>query len=569
MRVTASSRKVMGLAICAAVVMGCAGAGRSKESGAKAGSLAIREDVGERLRKFSPTPITCDLSQLSASERAVLDRLIRASRLMDEIYLRQVSARNPEIREALEESKDRLAKEALHYFTIAFGPWDPLAEDEPFVGRFARPPGASFYPEDLSKEELKGWLAKHPEDEKAFKRPTTVIRRQGDRLVAVPYSKEYREWLEPAAKLLREAAAITEDPSLARFLRLRADAFLSDDYFESDLAWMDLASRIEVTVGPYETYTDKLFGYKAAFESFVTVQDPQESARLAAYASRLPEMEANLPIPDELKNLNRGTESPIRVAYEVFTAGDTKAGVQTIAFNLPNDERVRERKGSKKVLLKNVMEAKFDRVLVPIADRVVVAEQRPDVTFEAFFTETLLHELSHGLGPGLVALPSGEKVDVKQALEELGAALEEAKADVMGVYNAEFLMERGIVPRELERALFPTYLAGMFRSARFGVEEAHGQATVVQFNWLLEAGGFVFEPDTGRLRVHPAKAKGAVRSLLERILTIQARGDYAGAKALFAQYGRPTPEMRRILDGFGDIPVDIEPIYTAVASRRP
>ncbi len=557
-------------AACAATLtFGCSSS-PATESDGESSTLMIRDDIPARLKKLSPTPISYDLSKLSATERAVLDRLIRASRLMDEIYRRQVSAGNPELRERLLASKDPRAKDAARYFDIAFGPWDPLENDEPFIGITPRPPGAGFYPEDLTEAQLNDWIATHPDDEKALTSLTTVVRRDGGHLVAVPYSKEYREWLEPAAKLLRESAAITDDPSLERFLRLRAEAFLSDDYFASDVAWMDLDSRIELTIGPYEVYTDKLFNYKAAFESFVTIQDPDESARLKSWASQLPEMERRLPIPDEFKNVNRGADSPIRVVYEIFRAGDARAGIPAIAFNLPNDERVREEKGSKKVLLKNMMEAKFNKVLLPIADRVLATDQRPYVTFDAFFAETLLHELSHGLGPGKIRLASGKETEVRLELKDHYSALEEAKADVMGVTNAEFLMEQSIVSRDLERMLFPTYLAGMFRSARFGVDEAHGQGAVLQFNWVFEAGGFQLDPETRRFRVDAPKAMEALRSLLSEILLVQAKGDYAGAQSLLERHGKPRPEMLALLDPrvLGDVPVDVEPIYVVGSGRR-
>jgi len=507
--------------------------------------LVFSGEIAAKLAQFAPTPIAYDMQELSASERAVVDRLVRAARLIDEIYWRQSSAGSVALLERLRASTDPRAAAALRYFTLAGGPWDPI-DEQPFVGRAAKPDGAGYYPEDLEKAEFERWLDAHPEDADAFRSLTTVIRREGDRLVATPYATEYREWLVPAAALLREAADLT------------------DDYFQSDCDWVDLESRIEVTIGPYETYMDKLFGYKSSYEAFVTVQDPSESARLKSWASMLPEMERNLPIADEHKNPSRGTDSPIRVVYLVLATGDTK-GVQTIAYNLPNDEKVRETKGSKKVLLKNVIDAKFEKILAPIAARVVAADQLPLVTAEAFFSETLLHELSHGLGPGFITLPSGKKSEVRLELRDLYSAIEEAKADVMGVYNAELLIERGIISRELERTLFPTYLAGMFRSVRFGLTEAHGLGTCVQFNWIAERGGFTFDAATQRYRVDIEKAKPALRSLLTEILMTQALGDYDRAKALFERYGKATPEMQAVLATFGDVPVDLAPLYTASA----
>lgn len=553
--------KCASLCAAALVLAMSAAASPARGDAAAEDALVFSDAIPAKLAQFAPTPITYDLQKLSPGERAVVDRLVRAARLMDEIYWRQSGAGNAALLARLRESADPRAADALRYFMLAGGPWDPI-DERPFIGRAAKPDGAGYYPDDMEKSEFERWIAAHPEDADAFRSLTTVIHRDGERLVATPYATEYREWLEPAAGLLREAAGLTDNASLAKFLRSRADAFLSDDYFQSDCDWVDLESRIEVTIGPYETYMDKLFGYKSSYEAFVTVQDPAESARLKSWASMLPEMERNLPIPDEHKNPNRGTDSPIRVVYVVLATGDTK-GVQTIAYNLPNDEKVRETKGSKKVLLKNVIDAKFEKILAPIAARVVAADQLPLVTAEAFFSETLLHELSHGVGPGFITLPSGKKSEVRLELRDLYSAIEEAKADVMGVYNAELLIERGIVPRELEATLFPTYLAGMFRSVRFGLTEAHGLGTCVQFNWIAERGGFTFDAQSRRYRVDVAKAKPALRSLLTEILMTQALGDYDRAKALFDRYGKATPEMKSVLATFGDVPVDLAPVYAS------
>ena len=415
--------------------------------------LKIVPDIDKRVAQFVPTPLSADLSPLTPEDRQVLDKLVEASKLMDEIFLRQAWAGNPAMREELKALQGPHAEAARQYFAINFGPWDRLAERQPFLGDRPRPAGAGFYPEDLKKEDFEAWIAAHPGDREAFTSTVTAIHRGPDGgLVAVPYSKEYAEWLKPAAKLLREAAAITGNASLKKFLELRAAAFESDDYYASDFAWMDLDAPVEVTIGPYETYEDELLGYKAPFEAFVTVNLPKESAALALYKERLPLLERNLPIPEADKNLNRGAESPIRVVDTVYSGGDTRAGVQTVAFNLPNDERVREAKGSKKVLLRNVMRAKYDRILVPIAQRVLDPEQVKDVTFDGYFNEVLHHELSHGLGPGNITV-GGRKTEVRLELKDLFSTLEEAKADVMGIYNILALIERGDMPASLRRSL--------------------------------------------------------------------------------------------------------------------
>ena len=352
-----------------------------------------------------------------------------------------------------------------------YGPWDRLAHRETFVGDHPHPPGAGFYPEDMTKQEWDAYLEAHPDEKEALMSWYTVVRRDGDKLVALPYSQVYRPELGGAATTLKEAADLTENESLRDFLTKRADSFLSDDYYESEIAWMDLDSRIEVTIGPYEVYEDELIAQKTAFEAFVTVSDPEASSALDKFKSLLPAMEMNLPIPDELKT-ERGAESPIAVVDLVYAGGDTRAGVQTIAYNLPNDERIRKSKGSKKVMLRNVMKAKFESILVPVAGEVMNASQVDLLSAEAFFQETVFHELSHGLGPAYV---TGTRKEVREAIQEHYSALEEAKADVIGAYNILYMVDRKEFPPEFRDDFLVTYFAGLFRSVRFGTGEAHGQ----------------------------------------------------------------------------------------------
>ncbi|MDH3743666.1 MAG: hypothetical protein OES47_01030 [Acidobacteriota bacterium] len=516
--------------------------------------MSSEADIARRLARFAPTELSADLSGVPEGEREVLRELIAAGRLMDEIFLRQVHVGNPELRAGLADSSETMQT----YFDVSVGPWDRLDEMEPFMGNLDHPPGAGYYPIDLTKEEFETWLETHPEDREAFTGLFSVVQRKGEGLIAVPYSEAYREWLEPAAAHLRRAADLTSNDSLATFLSSRADAFSSDDYYKSDVDWMDLDSPVEVTIGPYETYEDGLFGYKAAFEAFVTVNVPEESAALDRYKSHLPWLESNLPISDKYKN-ERGTDSPIRVVDEVFVGGDSKAGVQTLAFNLPNDEKVREEKGSKKVMLRNVLRAKFEKILVPIAERVLAKDQIDDVSFDAFFMESLQHELSHGLGPGKITV-DGRETEVRLELKELYSTLEEAKADVMGVYNILALAIKGEMPAKVRDTLEATYVAGLFRSARFGVHEAHGQGVVSQFNYLLEKGALEVDGE-GRFRAVSDKFPQGIENLLNEMLMLQARGDYAATSAFLAEYGHPSPELLKAIDRLVDVPVDIRPIY--------
>jgi hypothetical protein len=555
--------RFMTLCLAALAALACQASDATTPKPAKAGEeLRIVPDIEKRVAQFAPVPFSADLSSLTAEDRQVLDKLVEAAKLMNEIFLRQAWAGNAALRDQLEGTKGEHAEATRLYFAVNFGPWDRLAERQPFIGDKPHPPGAGHYPEDMTKEELEGWIAKHPGDKEAFTSTFTEIRRgKNGSLVAMPYSREYAQWLKPAARLLREAAALTSNASLKKFLFLRAAAFESDDYYASDVAWMDLDAPVEVTIGPYETYEDELFGYKAAFEAFVTVNLPKESAALTRYKERLPWLERNLPIPDEHKNLNRGTESPIRVVDAVYSSGETRAGVQTIAFNLPNDERVREAKGSKKVLLQNTMRAKYDRILVPIAERVLDPAQVKDVSFEAYFNEVLHHELSHGLGPGTITV-NGRRTEVRLELKDLFSTLEEAKADVMGVYNILALIEKGDMPASLRHSLEPTYLAGLFRSARFGVDEAHGQGVVAQFNYLLEKGALQIDAN-GKVHAVSEKFPAGIRDLLRDMLMLQAVGDYEGTKRFLDTYGKATQPIRDAIGRLGDLPVDIRPVYEA------
>ena len=543
----------------------------AKKTAAPAGpreTLRIAPDVVQRLSQFPPTAMDYDRSLLDGKETEVLQKLIEASREIDEIYLRQVSEENPALRDQLsqEATHESSARAALSYFEIMYGPWDRLRGNEPFIGARPKPPGASFYPPDITKEEFEKWIAAHPADRESFQGLFTVIRREGGRLTAVPYSRVYAERLSRAADRLREAAQKTSNLSLRKYLTARADALLSNDYFASDLAWMDLDSDIEVIIGPYEVYEDGLFNYKAAFESFVTVRDRAESEKLAVYALHLPDMERNLPIPDSHKNFNRKFESPIKVVQEAFTAGDVRRGVQTSAFNLPNDERVREAKGSKEVLLKNVMEAKFRQSGRPVAERVLVPAQIPLVSFDAYFNHTLFHELSHGIGPGVIAGPGGEKIESRLLLKNLYSTIEECKADVVGMWTILQAADNGWLSTVDEKSLAATVVGLAFRSMRFGIDEAHGGGVAVQWNWFRER-GLVEPAEGGRFLVHTEKFRESVRSLANELLEIEATGDFGRAERLLARYARSTPEIEKMTATLSDIPVDIRPRFTAAGEK--
>jgi peptidase M49-like protein len=528
--------------------------------------LAVAPDIAARVAQMPRTVIDYDRSLLNESERQVVAKLIEASKFIDEIFWRQASETNPELRTRLQAQDGP----GYDYFLINRGRWDRLKENEPFIEPFgsagAKPPGAGFYPPDMTKEEFERYVAAHPDQKAALEGLFTVVRRHGANLVAVPYSQAYRDLLEPAAQRLREASALTTNPQLKTYLSKVADAFGKDDYRDSDMAWMDLVGPIEVVIGPYEVYEDGLFNYKAAFESFVTVVDAPESAKLTAYAAALPDMERNLPEPEQYRNPNRGSESPIRVVQEIFTAGDARQSVQTAAFNLPNDEFVREKKGSKKVLLKNVINAKFVQSGKPIALRVLDESQLPLLNFDAFFNQILFHELSHGLGPGYVTQKDGARVEARILLKNLYSTIEETKADVLGLWNIVYARNHNLLSSFDDKQLYATYAGLMFRSMRFGIVEAHGRGTAVQWNWLREAGGIV-PSGNGRFRVDFAKFADGVKSLSTELLTIEATGDFDRAQRLLSKYGVVNDEINATNARLTDIPVDITPVFPAAGER--
>ncbi|HEX3111005.1 MAG TPA: peptidase, partial [Thermoanaerobaculia bacterium] len=506
--------------------------------------LDIAADTPQRLAQLPRTTIDYDRSLLNPNEQQVVAKLIDAAKAFDEIYYRQVSEDNPKMRDELAANagKSALNQAGYDYFVVNKGPWDRLKDDDPFIGHKKKPAGAAFYPEDMTKDEFEKYVAAHPDQKEALQGLFTVIRRDGANLKAIPYSQEYKQQLDVATKAIRDAAALTTDNSLKTYLTKLADALGKDNYRDSDMAWMDLNGDLEVILGPYEVYEDNLFNYKASFESFLNVVDKNESAKLAVYAQHLPDMEKNLPEPEQYKNTTRGTSSPIKVVQELYTAGDARRGVQTSAFNLPNDEYVREKKGSKKVLLKNVMEAKFKQSGAPVAQRVLDPALTGKVSFDAYFSHTLFHELSHGLGPGYLKQANGERVEVRIPLKNLYSAIEECKADVLGLWNIRYAIDKKWLTSFDEQQLYVTYAGLMFRSMRFGVGEAHGRGTAVQWNWIREKGGVTPEAN-GKYTVDVAKFRDAVQSLATELLTIEATGDFNRANTLLTNYGKSTPEM--------------------------
>ncbi|MEK7266766.1 MAG: hypothetical protein AAB227_11785 [Pseudomonadota bacterium] len=562
-------RKVLALSVSALVLISaCAkkdapAAPPAEQPAAVASEVvsAPREHLDAMRAQIAIVDMAPDTSFLTVEEARVVNLLNQAAEQMSKIYFRQISEENPALRAGIEAGDNPDKEILLNLFDLHFGPWDTLDHDKPFYGSAAKPAGAAFYPADMTKEEFDAHLAANPGDKAAFTSGYTVLRRdEAGALKAVPYSVQYKEWLEPAAELLRQAAAITTNASLKKFLSLRADAFLSDDYYESEMAWMDLDGPIEIAIGPYETYTDGLFGYKTAFEAFVTVKNPAESAALDKYKKYLRDMEGNLPVPPEYKNFRRGFESPIAVVAQLHGGGDNVPGVQTIAFNLPNDERVREAKGAKKVLLNNVMAAKFDRILAPMAEHVLVPEQASMLMQKYMGAETLFHELSHSLGPGTIT-KAGAETTVAAELKDLYSATEEGKADVMGAYNILYMMEKGEMPAAEKENFLATYFVGIFRAMRFGVNEAHGRGAAFQYSFLKEQGAFTVDEATGKYRLDFPKLEAAISALTAEIVFVQGDGDYDRAAAFLNKYAVLDAPANKVIASMTDIPVDIQPIY--------
>ena len=510
--------------------------------------------------RLAPVDIRVDLSTLPENEQQALARIIQAAQVLDAVFLRQVSARNESRLMLLVNDATPLGKARLDYFMVNKGPWSALDANAPFLpGVEPKPPQANFYPADATRAEVDTWMSSLPKAEKDVATGffTTIRRSPSGKLVTIPYSQEYQGELMEMAKLLREAAALTKQPTLKAFLEKRAAAFISNDYYESDIAWMELNASIEPTIGPYEVYEDEWFNFKAAFEAFITVTDFDETKKLEKFSGELQELENHLPIDPKFRRAKLGGYSPIRVVNVVYNAGDANHDVQTAAFNLPNDERVVTEKGSKRTMLKNFQQAKFDNVLLPIADVAIVPADRSLVAFEPFFTHVLMHELMHGLGPQAIKV-GGRDTTVRQELKELNGPLEEAKADVSGLWALQYLMDKGVLDKKLEKSMYTTFLASTFRTLRFGLTQTHAKGIAMQVNNLFDHGAIRVAAD-GRVAIDVPKAKKAVTDLTRQIMTIQATGDYAAADALLKKMVVVRPEIQHVLDRLSDVPVDIAP----------
>lgn len=518
-------------------------------------------DMKSKLKQFEPADMWFDSTILGPRGQKVLARMIEAAKYMDEIFWRQSCHNALALRRRLEKSRSPSDRDLLRYLKIHYGPYDRVDEFHPFIGSRAKPLGAGFYPEDLAREEFENYLRAHPEQREALENACTVIKRDGDRLTAIPYHVEYREFLEPAARALRDAATFAESDSLKNYLLSRAEALLSDDFFQSDCDWIDLDDpTFDLVIGPYELYEDKLLGLKASYEGVVMYKDAEASRKLEMYLRHLQELERNLPIPDAWKQLERTLTSPMSVVEDIYRGGDIRAGYQAVAFVLPNDPKVREAKGTKKIFHKNFLEARLNKVIKPLAQELLAPEQAGLVTDEGFFNFVVMHELAHALGPNYT-VGSLEEAAIHKALGSHYSGIEEGKADVVGLHSLNFFIDRGVIDSRREQEHYVSYLGGLFRTIRFGAHEAHGRASLLEFAFLRNEGAIRYDEAAERFSVNSKVFREAVKKLAGLFLTVEAEGDTAKAEQLLMEYGKFSPELKKALDRCGHVPIEFEPLF--------
>jgi hypothetical protein len=542
--------------------------------------VATLSELDVMAKRYAPVDLVADVSALSAGDRAAIGKLIEAAKIVDVLQLRQRWSGNEALWNVLKKDTTALGKARLDYFWLNKGPWSILDDHQSFMPvdfkgikvPAKKPEGANFYPAGATKAALETWMNALPaKDKEQAQWFFTTIRTGADgKFKTVKYAEEYKAELDKLAKLLREAAASTDNASLKKFLTLRADAFLSNDYLASDFAWMDLDSPVDVTIGPYETYNDELFGYKAAFEAYVNIRDQKETRKLDFFGKHMQELENNLPIDKKYRNPKVGALAPMVVVNQVYGAGDGNMGVQTAAYNLPNDERIISQRGSKRVMLKNVQEAKFKSTLTPIARLVLRKEDQGDLDFDSFFTHILAHEITHGLGPHITK-NNGKESTPRQDLKEAYSTIEEAKADIAGLWSLAYMMDKGLLKDTLgqgeaaERKMYNTFLASAFRTLHFGLTDSHARGMAIQLNYLLDKGGFVSHGD-GTFSTNFKKIKGAVTELNREFLTIEATGDYERAKGMMTKYIVIRPDVQKALDKMQVVPNDIRPSFSTAAT---
>jgi hypothetical protein len=523
-------------------------------------NLDIAPNLMEELAKFKPVQMPFDPAQLTDREQQMLGKLIEACQDLESIYWRQSDPEGLKLYRVL---AGRITPQDIalrRFLRINGSRFDLINNDAPFVGTAPRPPGRELYPSDLTREEFDRYIAAHPAEKAALYDPWTVIRRKGDALEAIPYHVAYKQLIDPAAQALRDAADLSDDPAFAKFLRLRADALQSDQYFDSDIAWVSLVNpKFDVIFAPYETYLDDFLGVKTSYGAAILVRNEEESRKLDVFQKYVPEIQDSLPIPAEDRPSKRGLFSPMEVMDAPYRAGDLRHGYQAVADNLPNDPRIHEQKGSKKIFFKNFMDARVNYIILPIAQRLLRADEAALASADGYLASTMMHEISHGLGPAF-ARKSGRKQDIREAIGPTYSGLEEAKADVVGLYGLKWLVDRGDLPKEKLNGYYASEVAGIFRTVRFGVAEAHGRAEIMEFNFYFERGAIARDAASGLYAIDFKRMPDAVAALGKELLLQEATGDRARVEAWFAKYGAIPPDLAKSLEAASDVPVDIDPI---------
>jgi hypothetical protein len=523
-------------------------------------TLTVAPDLAAELAKFKRVNMPFNATGLSARERSLIGKLVDACRELDHIYWQQSDPAGWQLYQHLQADQSVQGQNVRRYLRINGSRFDLIRNDAPFIGTEPWPPGRNLFPADLTRQEFDRYVAAHPGQKDALYDAHTIVRRQGEALETVPYNVAYREWLTPMAGLLRQAAELSEDPAFAKFLRLRADALLSDDYFPSDLAWLDLDSpKFDVIFAPYETYLDTLLGVKTSYGAAVLIRNDAESRKLEVYQKYVPDIQDALPLAAEDRPSKKGLRSPMEVMDAPFRSGDLRHGYQAVADNLPNDPRVHELRGSKKIFFKNFMDARVDQVILPVARRLLRADQALQASAEGYLADSILHEISHGLGPAFARV-RGNKQDIRIAIGPAYSGLEEAKADIVGLYGLKWLTEHGGIPPAKLNGYYISYVAGILRTVRFGVGEAHSRAEMMEFNYLAGRGVLARDARTGRYAIELDRMPAAVTDLATELLAQEATGDRGRAEAWFTKYGSMPPELAKSLEAAHDVPVDIDPV---------
>jgi hypothetical protein len=524
-------------------------------------ALQVVPDLDQRLARFRRVEMPFHTAGLTAREQKMVEKLVDASSYLEEIFWRQTDPDGLTLYQSLAASKTPQDEKLRRYLWINASRFDLLDGNKPFVGTDPMPLGRGFYPQGLTRAQIEQYVKDHPEKKAELYSTMTVVRWHGDQLEGLPYHIAYRSFLEPAAKDLREAASLTDDPAFANFLRLRADALLNDDYYQSDLAWLDLKDpKFDVIFAPYETYDDTLMGVKASYGAAVLVRDSEESQKLAMFQKYVADVQDALPLAPADRPSKHGLETPMEVMDAPYRAGDLRHGYQAVADNLPNDPRVHELKGSKKIFFKNFMDARVNYVILPVAKLVMRPEQAAKASAEGYMLATIMHEMAHGLGPAFARTSSG-KVDIREAIGPIFSGLEEAKADVVGMFGLKWLIDHDVLPKNKLEEYYASYIAGIFRTVRFGVAEAHSRGEMMEFNYLSERGAIKRE-SSGRYAIDYALMPAALADLAKELLEIEATGDRQRAENWFKKYGAMPAELQAELKSAASVPVDIDPIFS-------